>query len=171
MMVVRNAGKDEIVVAVRLGTSTRPWWGMKNMGFFCLIPFFTSLIASASNTFLFVYKRRNDTFKFTNYRFVRSAHDHGKTIAQLVFQWSVYDNITSSCFLLFCKSAFLNVLILPCVTLSFVKLCTYKSFSGRKEFMGLTMAFPILTSTVCISVWNVFKNYAILRKARSIWSK
>ena len=57
--------------------------------FFCLIPFFTSLIASASNTFLFVYKRSNDTFKFTNYRFVRSAHDHGKTIAQLVFQWSV----------------------------------------------------------------------------------
>ena len=48
------------------------------MGFFCLIPFFTSLIASASNTFLFVYKRRNDKFKFTNYRFVRSAHDHGK---------------------------------------------------------------------------------------------
>ena len=89
MTVVRNAGKDESVVAVRLGTSTRPWWGMKNMVFFCLIPFFTSLIASASNTFLFVYKRRNDTFKFTNYRFVRSAHDHGKTIAQLVFQWSV----------------------------------------------------------------------------------
>ena len=53
---------------------------------------------------------------------------------------------------LFCKSAFLNVLILRCVTLSFVKLCTYKSFSGRKEFMGLTMAFPIPTSTVCITV-------------------
>ena len=36
MMVVRNAGKDESVVAVRLGTSTRPWGGMKNMWFLLL---------------------------------------------------------------------------------------------------------------------------------------
>ena len=48
---------------------------------------FHLFLASASNTFLFVYKRRNDTFKFPNYRFVCFPHDHGKTIAKRVFQW------------------------------------------------------------------------------------
>ena len=86
-MVVRNAGKDESVVAVRLGTSLRSRRGMKNVGsLFDTI--FHLFLASASNTFLFVYKRRNDTFKFPNlYRFVCSPHDHGKTIAKRVFQW------------------------------------------------------------------------------------
>ena len=62
-------------------------------------------------------------------------------------------NMTSSSFVLQeCIFYCFVLFYLASLSLSLVKLCTYKSFSGRKEFMGLMMAFPILTSTVFITV-------------------
>ena len=58
-------------------------------------------------------------------------------------------NMTSSCFVL--QECIFYCFVLPCVTLS-RQVMHVQSFSGRKELMGLMMAFPILTSTVCTTV-------------------